>query len=129
MVENKLQRQRETRLANGNKYTKKYEKTERGFLMRLYRNMQSRITGIQYLKAHLYFGKDLLSREEFYDWASEHKTFKILYGEWVKDNYAIRLTPSVDRVDSSKGYLVENMEWVPFHINCSRGGKARSAKK
>ena len=124
-----LEKQRETRLANGNKHTKKYEKTERGFLMRLYRNMQSRITGVQYLKAHLYLGKELLSREDFYFWADKHKTFKILFSEWSKANYPRRLTPSVDRIDSSKGYILSNMEWVAFHINCSRGSKKRNPPK
>ena len=32
---------------------KKYEKTKKGFLMRLYRNMQSRVQGVQKKKHHL----------------------------------------------------------------------------
>jgi len=41
--EEKNEKQRRLRDANGNYYTKKYEKTPKGFLMRLYRNMKSRI--------------------------------------------------------------------------------------
>jgi hypothetical protein len=33
---------------------KKYEKTPKGYLMRTYRNMKSRVLGIQHKKAHIY---------------------------------------------------------------------------
>jgi hypothetical protein len=45
----------------------KYEKTKKGFLMRKYRNMQSRVTGIQKKKAHLYKDLYLLPREQYYE--------------------------------------------------------------
>jgi len=93
--------------------------------MRLYRNMQSRIGGVQRAKAHLYCGKDILPRDEFYEWALSNPDFYDLFAAWEKSNYERRLTPSVDRVDSSLGYTIDNMEWVPFHVNCSRGGKAK----
>ena len=64
MDKNEAQRLR--RRLNNNSYTKKYEKTKSGFLMRLYRNMQSRVTGVQRKKLHLYAFCSLLSREEFY---------------------------------------------------------------
>ena len=64
--EEKLKWQRERRKNNGNASTKKYEKTKNGFLMRCYRNMKSRITGVQKQKAHLYVGKSLLEKELFY---------------------------------------------------------------
>src|SRR5437868_1147795 len=64
-----LETQRRIRAKINNRYTHKYEKTPKGFLMRLYRNMQSRVTGVQKKKYHLYEGKELLPRAEFYDWA------------------------------------------------------------
>ncbi len=64
-----LEQQRIRRKKDGNKNTKKYEKTHKGFLMRLYRNMQSRVTGVQKLKYHLYEGLTILPRKEFYEWA------------------------------------------------------------
>lgn len=59
--------QREKRKREGNIITRRYEKTPKGFLMRGYRNMQSRVTGVQKKKAHLYLGKELLPRDEFYN--------------------------------------------------------------
>lgn len=123
---NCLERQRAYRRETGNASTKRYEKTQKGFLMRLYRNMQSRVTGIHKAKRHLYEGKEILPREEFYAWATDHPTFLALWKEWEENDRHRRLTPSVDRVDSSGGYTLDNMEWVPFHVNCSRGTKRRN---
>jgi len=121
-------KQRERRKRDGNALTRKYEKTQNGFLMRLYRNMQSRVCGVQKLKSHLYEGKDLLPRQEFYDWALADQTFLTLWDEWQQSGNERRLTPSVDRVDSDKGYETGNMEWVPFHENCRRGALSKWAK-
>jgi hypothetical protein len=104
-------------------WTQRYEKTKSGFLVRLYRNMRSRIVGIQKTKHHLYEGKCILEKEMFYEWANSSKEFHRLFGIWEISGYKRRLTPSVDRVDSTRGYIDDNMEWVPFYINCSRGGK------
>ena len=118
-------RQRKYRERTGSAATKRYEKTKPGFLMRLYRNMTSRVNGIQKRKAHLYSGKDLLSRAEFYEWAESSGDFHSLFSAWEISGYERKSTPSVDRVDPSKGYTVENMEWVTFSENCRRGGKAK----
>src|ERR1041384_5285108 len=93
-------RQREKRKKNGNAVTHKYEKTLKGFLMRMYRNMQSRVRGIQKFKAHLYQGKKLLERDEFYKWALYSKEFSKLFMEWQEKGYNRKLTPTVDRIDS-----------------------------
>jgi hypothetical protein len=113
--------QRERRKLTANQSTVKYEKTKNGFLMRLYRNMQSRVNGIQKTKYHLYAGKYLLPRDEFYEWAKPNTEFNRLFDEWEKSGYERRLTPSVDRINSKLGYETSNMEWVPFHENCRRG--------
>lgn len=118
--------QREYRKTNNNACTKKYEKTKKGFLVRLYRNMLSRVTGVQKLKSHLYRGKTILPREDFYLWAIHSNQFNELFSAWERSNYDRRLTPSVDRVDPSIGYEPDNIEWVPFHINCSRGTISRN---
>ena len=58
---------------------KKYEKTPNGFLMRMYRNMKSRISGIQHKKAHLYAGKELMTKEQFYSIVKSSNEFDILF--------------------------------------------------
>jgi len=73
---NKLQRER--RASNNNSDTRKYEKTHKGFAMRLYRNMQSRVSGVQWQKSHLYQNLTILPKEEFYDWLLSNETFLAL---------------------------------------------------
>jgi hypothetical protein len=121
MNEKQLARQRERRQLSNNANTKRYEKTKKGKLMRMYRNMLSRIDGVQKKKAHLYAGKQILTRDEFYEWALSSVQFHELFDAWEKSNYDRRLSPSVDRVNSSLGYTVENMEWVTHSENSRRG--------
>lgn len=118
-------KQREYRAKTNNKETKKYEKTKNGFLMRLYRNMQSRIDGVQKLKAHLYNGKSLIDRSSFYYWAKNNEQFHILFDAYEKSNFDRKLAPSVDRIDSKLGYELSNMEFVTHSENSSRASRNR----
>jgi hypothetical protein len=110
----------------GNSITHKYEKTINGFLMREYRNMQSRVTGVQKQKAHLYLGKELLSREAFYEWALCNTEFMFLFITWENNGYLQKLTPTVDRIDSGRGYTLDNMEWVTHSENSRRGSVSKN---
>jgi len=120
-LEERNKNQRERRQRNGNAYTRKYEKTKSGFLVRLYRNMLSRVTGIQRAKYHLYAGCSLLPKDEFYSWAKSSEDFLRLFREWEWSGYDRKLTPSVDRIDSTYGYQLDNMEWVTHSENSRRG--------
>lgn len=124
-----LEKQREYRRANGNACTLKYERTKHGKLMRLYRNMKSRIEGVQWMKAHLYRGKYLLPKDEFYIWAIASPDFHRLYSEWVASDYDRKLAPSVDRKDSSIGYRIWNMEWVTQSENSRRGAVSKRTQR
>lgn len=123
MTKEDLYRQRKVRKSNGNLYTKRYEKTPNGFLMRLYRNMTSRVNGVQKPKHHLYKGKYLLPKLTFYSWAHWHPVFWALWADWVESDYDRKLTPSVDRINSKLGYRPSNMEWVTHSENSRRGGR------
>lgn len=126
--EKKLEYQRRRRKLNNNSWTKKYEKSPNGFLMRLYRNMYSRINGIQKAKAHLYVGKYLLPKDNFYVWAKSSKNFWNMYEAWVSSKYNRKLTPTVDRIDSSKGYCVENMQWLTHSENSGKVDQSKRKK-
>ena len=126
--EERLEYQRNRRKINGNLDTKKYEKTENGFLMRMYRNMKSRVTGVQSKKAHLYQGKELLPKEEFYEWAKHSPMFMVLFEQYKNNGYLMKDAPTVDRKDSSRGYVLDNMEWVTHSVNSQRGAYAKARK-
>lgn len=93
--------------------------------MRCYRNMLSRVTGVQGAKFHLYRGKPILTKEDFYQWANADEMFHRLFDAWVESGYDCKLAPSVDRINSSFGYEIGNMEWVT-HSENSRRGAVRS---
>lgn len=114
-------KQKERRKRNSNWDCRKYEKTKNGFLMRLYRNMKSRVTGVQKMKYHLYSGCSLLDKETFYTWSKNSEIFHKLFEEWESIGYDRKLTPSVDRIDSNFGYELSNMEWVTHSENSRRG--------
>lgn len=120
MTEEQLIKQRERRKLNNNATTKKYEKTKKGFLMRLYRNMKSRVEGVQKLKYHLYKGKDILSKEEFYTWSLNNPDFHRLFENYENSGYERKLAPSPDRIDANKGYTIDNIQWVTMSENSAR---------
>ena len=121
----KNEKQRVYRAENGNLCTKKYEKTKRGFLMRMYRNMTSRTLGIQKGKAHLYKGKEILSKEDFYAWANSAE-FDTMFAIWEASDYNRKLTPTVDRVDSKLGYKEDNMRWLTHSENSRLGAISKN---
>ena len=127
-IKERNQKQREYRKRIQNADTKTYEKTKQGFLVRLYRNMKSRITGVQKEKHHLYQNKNLFDKLEFYQWAQTQEKFHELFTEWEASQYQRKLTPTVDRIDSNKGYDFDNVEWVTHSVNSQRGIISRHSK-
>jgi hypothetical protein len=119
----RLEYQRLRRKDNENADTKKYEKTKKGKLMRTYRNMQSRTQGL--VKSHLYANLPLLDRDAFYQWSLSSLEFNRLYDSWVQSGYDKKLSPSIDRVDSNKGYILSNIRWVTHSENSRLGGISR----
>lgn len=122
------QKQELGRAGPSKQWTQAYEKTHKGFLMRAYRNMQSRVTGVQHLKAHLYKGKTLLSRDKFYEWAMASKQFLKLFNIWTAAGHDRRLCPSVNRINSSLGYTLDNMEWLTHSQNSADGAVSQARK-
>lgn len=118
---------RRYRVRTNNASTKKYEKTPKGYLMRSYRNMKSRVTGIQ--KTGSWTGKELLPKEDFYVWALSDPTFKRLFAAYEESGYERKLAPSPDRIDSSKGYTLDNMRWLTHSENSRLGSKSPRRKK
>lgn len=121
-----LHRQRQYRLKNNNIVTKKYEKTLNGFVMRLYRNMKSRINGIQKRKAHLYLNKEIVGKEEFYNWIKSNTKFLELFEKYKQSNFDRKLAPTVDRIDSKIGYVLSNMQILTHSENSAKGAKNRN---
>jgi hypothetical protein len=110
-------RQIEYRRRTGDIHTKQYEKTINGYIMRMYRNMKSRIMGIQKAKAHLYEGKELMDRHEFYRIAIGSTALRCLFDKYHLSGFMMSAAPSVDRINPSIGYTAENIRFVTHSEN------------
>ena len=101
----------------------RYWKTRKGKLMMTYNNMNRRVRG--YIKKHLYEGLELLSREDFYRFSLCGEDYHKLYEDWVGSDYDRKLSPSIDRIDSSKGYTLDNIQWITHSENSRKGSLNR----
>lgn len=82
--------------------------------------MINRVTGVLKNKAHLYEGLPICGKEDFYNWSlSGDNNYLTLLEEYKMSGYLLNLAPSIDRIDSSKGYVFGNMRWVTFESNSS----------
>ena len=91
--------------------------------MRVYRNMKSRVTGVQKKKYHLYKDKEILPKDVFYSWSLSSSKFNNLFYDWELSGYDRKITPSIDRIDSKNGYTLDNIRWITFSENCRLGTK------
>jgi hypothetical protein len=103
-------------IANNNK---RYHKTFFGKLMLTYNNMNRRVRGM--VKKHIYEGLELLDRDIFYEWAKNDEDYKRLFNSWVNSEYERKLSPSIDRIDSTKGYVLGNIRFITHSENSKLG--------
>ena len=89
--------------------------------------MKSRVAGIQ--KPGSWTGKEILPRQEFYDWALDHPDFCALFAAYEASGYDRRLAPSPDRIDPNGGYMLDNMRWLTHSENSALANRGKSLKK
>ena len=104
-------------------YRKYYRKTKRGFVGNTFSNMMSRVQGKN--KPWLYKGLPICERADFVKWTLEDRMFNMLFDEWERAGYDMKLTPSIDRLDSLHGYTFDNMGWITHSENSTRGCLSR----
>lgn len=118
-------KQREYRLVTKNIHTRQYEKTKSGFIVRLYRNMKTRVFNTTQDKFKAYTNKELLSKESFYDWINNNQDFHLLFENYEKNNYDRKLAPSVDRINPKLGYSLDNMRMISSRENSILGNRGK----
>lgn len=90
----------------------KYDFSEKGVIRVLYKTQKKHQKG----RGH---GKLPYSKEEFTKWLYS-SGYKEMYDAWILSGNNKDLKPSVDRVDSLRGYSFDNMELVTWAINRER---------
>jgi len=71
-------------------------------------------------------GKEYLSKAQFMEWCySEdvYKKFISLYEDWVKSGFLEKKSPSIDRINSKKSYILGNLQWLTKSDNCKKSNK------
>lgn len=76
-----------------------------------YRDMRRRINGCPHKRSRSE-GQPLLSQKEFLEWCAGSYDYITLHAAWVDSGFDPKLSPSIHRVDESKGYVLGNMMWV-----------------
>jgi len=90
------------------KSKKNFEKTPKGYLMRMYNNMRRHNKG------------SLPDRQAFYDWALNDATFNHLFQNWKLNGCDRRLAPSINRLNKARGYEMDNIQFTTWANHNSR---------
>lgn len=102
-----------------NRYdTNRYRENISRYFSSKYSGMKKRVSGKD--KKSRTAGKELCSKKDFIQWCMQpnnYSSFLVLYERWRKSGYVIRKSPSIDRIDNQKGYLVDNLQWLTQQQN------------
>lgn len=96
-------------------------KTNRDFwLSTRYTEITQRCTNPKSNSADRYNGLEICSREEFKSKFINDPQFLYIFDQWGKNNYDILYSPSIDRIDNSKGYTIDNIQILTHSDNSSK---------
>jgi hypothetical protein len=63
----------------------------------------------------------MMSQFDFISWCEKtKKTFLRLHKQWEKSGFVRKLTPSIDRINNRKGYVLGNIRWITQERNCRK---------
>ena len=61
---------------------------------------------------------------EFIAWCWKNwKTYKKLWDDWKDDNFSKRMSPSIDRIDPTRTYTLDNIQWLSNSENAKKKDK------
>lgn len=92
---------------------------------RRYAHMKARAEGRSTNKSAA-GGKLIITQEEFFAWCKSDDVidvFLVMWSNWAQNGFRLWDAPSVDRIESDKGYTIDNIQWMPFAENCRKNNR------
>lgn len=109
-------------------YMKSYNRTLRGFIKTKWAKMVQRVRGHNGHE-HIYAGLEIADKQDFYKWAFSDKKIAGMFGRYRRSGWKYSLCPSVDRIDSSRGYVIGNMRFITMKENRDMGRYASALSR
>lgn len=63
---------------------------------------------------------EIIERQDFFNFALSNQQYKQLYDNWILNNKEYRLTPSIDRIDATKPYILNNIQFLSVSDNAKK---------
>lgn len=92
---------------------------------RRYAHMKARVEGRSTNRSNA-GGKELMTKEEFFKWCKDFDnldSFMSLWFDWANSGFKLWNAPSIDRIYSDKGYVIDNIQWLSFSANCEKNNR------
>lgn len=81
-------------------------------------------------KPHLSHIKEIeFTKEQFVEWCLANNHFIFLYNQYKLSNYKYSLCPTIDRINKSMGYSIENIQWLTRSESASLSNISRKRIK
>lgn len=84
------------------------------FVRKLYKKMENTVSEHGYYK---YKNKIICKKGEFYRFALNDLYLAKIFVMWFYGGHQLKETPTVDRKDSSRGYEINNIQFINFMDN------------
>lgn len=65
----------------------------------------------------LYLGLGICDRKDFYEAFQHSPSFLALHAQWAAGGYKKGDRPTPDRMDTKRGYLIDNITWETYNVN------------